>query len=191
MRISLAIAALLIIQGCASGPDLRADYDRSTDFSAYETYAFMDELGTDRAGYRSLVTQHFKDAIRREMDALGYTYSEADPDLLVNFAATSREKTEVRSRPSSSMTVGVGYGGYYGYRAGMYGTYPMYRNEVETVNYKVGTANIDVVDAERMQLVWEGLAEGRLRDEVLENPKPAIDNLVNELFKRYPTAVAR
>lgn len=188
MRTILTIAALLIITGCASGPDYRADFDRSADFGAYETYAFMDELGTDKAGYRSLITQHFKDAIRREMDALGYTYSESDPDLLVNFAATAREKTEVRSRPSSSMTMGVGYGGYYGYRAGMYGTYPMYRNEVETVNYKVGTANIDVIDADRMQLVWEGLAEGRLRDEALENPKPAIDNLVTELFKRYPTA---
>lgn len=188
MRITLAIAALLILQGCTSGPELRADYDRSVDFSAYQTWAFMDELGTDRAGYRSLVTQHFKDAIQREMDALGYRYSEDDPDLLVNFAASAREKTEVRSRPSSTMTMGVGYGGYYGYRGGMYGSWPMYQNEVETVNYKVGTANIDVVDAERMQLVWEGLAEGRLRDEVLDNPKPAIDNLVNELFKRYPTA---
>lgn len=189
MRTTLAIAALLVIQGCASGPDYRADFDRSADFGAYETYAFMDELGTDKAGYRSLITQHFKDAIRREMDALGYTYSESDPDLLVNFSATAREKTEVRSRPTPSMTMGVGYGGYYGYRAGMYGTFPLYSNDVETISYRVGTANIDVVDADRMQLVWEGVAEGRLSEEVLQDPKPAIDNLVAELFDRYPIAV--
>ena len=32
----------------------------------------------------------------------------------------------------------------------------------ETMHYKVGTANIDVVDARRKQLIWVAVAEGRL-----------------------------
>ena len=147
----------------------------------------MKELGTDKAGYSSLITQHFKSAITREMNALGYELSESDPDLLVNFSATAREKTEVRSRPTT--TIGVGYGlGYYGYRAGFYSTFPMYGTEIDTVNYEVGTANIDVIDAERKMLIWEGVAEGRLSERVLQNPKPAIDTIVTDLFARFPTA---
>lgn len=187
MKRLILIGIALIASGCASGPTYRTDFDSSVNFRSYQTFGFMDELGTDKAGYSTLVTQHFKSAITREMTTLGYTLTDANPDLLVNFSATSREKTEVRSRPSA--TVGVGYGsGYYGYRTGIYGTFPLYSTEVDTVNYKVGTANIDVVDAKRKMLVWEGVAEGRLREEVLQNPRPAIDAIVSELFSRFPTA---
>ncbi len=69
--------------------------------------------------------------------------------------------------------------GYYGYRGGMYGGWPMYSNDVTTTHYKVGTGNIDVVDAARKQLVWEGVAEARLTDKMLDNPGPAIDSIVD------------
>ena len=178
---------VLIVTGCASSPNYRTDFDSSVDFRSFQTFAFMEELGTDRAGYSTLVTQHFKNAISREMTALGYEYTDEDPDLLVNFSATSRENTEVRSRPTT--TVGVGFGrGYYGYRTGIYSTFPLYGTSVESVSYKVGTANIDVIDAKRKMLVWEGVAEGRLRESVLQNPRPAIDTIVSDLFARFPTA---
>jgi hypothetical protein len=57
---------------------------------------------------------------------------------------------------------------------------------VQTVHYKTGTANVDLIDAKRKQLIWEGVAEGRIRDEALDNPGPAIDRVVAELFTRYP-----
>ena len=187
MKRLILVGLLLIASGCASGPSYRTDYDPSVDFRSYQTFAFMEELGTDKAGYSTLVTQHFKSAISREMLALGYELSDQDPDLLVNFSATSRENTEVRSRPTT--TIGVGYGrGYYGYRTGLYSTFPLYGTEVDTVSYKVGTVNIDVVDAQRKMLVWEGIAEGRLRESVLQNPRPAIDSIVTDLFARFPTA---
>jgi hypothetical protein len=76
--------------------------------------------------------------------------------------------------------------GYYGYRYGMYSAWPLYADDVDTVHYRVGTANIDIVDAERNQLIWEGGAEGRLTREVMEDPQPAIESVVAELFSRYP-----
>jgi hypothetical protein len=178
----VAVAALAA--GCATQPDYRVDYDPSVDFTSFRTFGYFEQLGTDQAGYSSLVTQHFKNATRREMEKLGYTYTEQDPDLLVNFNAMSTEMTEVRSRPAPTM----GYTGYYGYRGMMYSPFPMYQTEVETVNYKVGTVNIDVVDADRMMLVWEGVVEGRLTKKAMENPRAAIDAVVTELFTRYPTA---
>jgi hypothetical protein len=176
-----AILGLATIAGCASGPDIRSDFDRTADFSTYETFGFASELGTDRAGYTSLITEHFKRAIRRELETRGYEYTETNPDLLANFYVSVREQTDIRSTPST--TAGAGY---YGYRYGMYTGWPAYTTDVRTVHYKAGTANIDLVDAKRKQLVWEGVAEGRVRDEALENPGPAIDAVVAELFARYP-----
>jgi hypothetical protein len=186
IKLICVAAVAAVATGCATKPDYRVDYDPSVDFKAYQTFGYFEQLGTDQAGYSSLVTQHFKNATRREMEKLGYTYTETNPDLLVNFNASSSDKTEVRTRQVPSM--GYGMTGYYGYRGMMYSPFPMYETEVETVNYKVGTVNVDVVDAERKVLVWEGLVEGRLTKKAMENPRAAIDAVVTELFTRYPTA---
>ncbi|MGD9387658.1 MAG: DUF4136 domain-containing protein [Gammaproteobacteria bacterium] len=186
IKLTYVLAVALMAAGCASKPDYRVDYDPSVDFNRYQTFGYFEQLGTDQAGYSSLVTQHFKNATRRELEKLGYTYTEQDPDLLVNFNAMSTEKTEVRSRPSPAPM--MTYPGYYGYRGMMYSPFPMYSTEVETVNYKVGTVNVDVVDAGRKMLVWEGVVEGRLTKKAMENPRAAIDAVVAELFARYPTA---
>ena len=180
--LSALIVAAAVLFGCAATrPDIRTDYDRSADFSTYQTYGFADELGTDRAGYSTLLTTHFKQAVDQEMQRRGYRYTGSNPDLLVNFFANVRHVTTVRSRPR----VVVSYG-YYGYRYGMYSAWPLYADDVDTVHYRVGTANIDIVDAGRNQLIWEGVAEGRLTREAMENPQPAIESVVAELFSRYP-----
>jgi hypothetical protein len=178
MSVVLAVA----LAGCAATkPTLRTDYDRTADFSAYRTYAYVQPLATDKAGYSTLTTQHFKNAIDAQLSARGYRRVDSDPDLLVNFSANATEKADVRSTPSA--TFGVGY---YHYRYGLYTGFPLYREDVETVRYKVGTANVDVVDARRKQLVWEGVAEGRLTKEVMRNPEPAIRAVIADLFKDFP-----
>lgn len=189
-RIGL-VAMAILIAGCASGPDYRSDYDRSIDFASYETWGFYEPLGTDRAGYSSLISRYFREAIQREMLALGYRYVDAGtPDLLVNVAANAEDVTEVRSRTVPDVGLSYGYGiGYYGYRRGLYAVYPRYSTEVETVHYKQGTANVDVVDNRRNQLIWEGVAEGRLSRESMADPQGAISRVVAGIFDRFPTAL--
>lgn len=182
LKNSLLLLSLGLLAACASGPEYRADFDKTVDFSAYRTWSFVPELGTQRAGYSTLVTTHFRNAVAREMQARGYVLNEANPDLLVNFSTSARERTEVQSTPSMSMGVG-----YYGYRGGMYSSFPMYgSNDVTTVHYKVGTANVDVVDAKRKQLVWEGVIEGKITDKMMSNVGGTIDTIVTEIFTKYP-----
>lgn len=184
MRINAAwiAAATLALTGCATttGPDIRVDFDRSADLGAYKTYGFPETVGTDRAGYSTLVTGYFKDAVKREMEKRGYVYDAEDPDLLVNFFSNVREVTDLRPSPHASF----GYG-YYGYRYGLYGSWPLYDEDVYAVRYKVGTVNLDIVDGERMQLIWEGVAEGRITGDDMQNPRVAIDAVVAELFQRF------
>lgn len=185
LTIAIAIAGIAALVGCAPPkPTLHSDYDRAVNFSNYRTYAYANPVGTDKAGYSSLISQHFKTAIDSEMSARGYRKVDADPDLLVNFMANAVEKTDIQSTPSSSMTMGMGY---YGYRGGMYAGMPVYSApDVQTVRYKVGTANVDVVDARQKKLIWTGVAEGRLTDEVMKNPQPAIAKVVTALFIEFP-----
>ena len=77
-------------------------------------------------------------------------------------------------------------GGFYGYRAGMYGPWAGYPQDIETVHYQEGTLSIDLVDAAKQKLVWQGVAQGRIDKSKLQNPGPAIDKVVSEIFSKYP-----
>ena len=178
--LGLALCAAALLAACASnrGPDTRIDYDKAVDFSVYRTFGFPKETGTDRGGYSTLVTSYFKNAVTTAMEARGYKYAAENPDLLVNFFMNTRERTELRP----SMDAGMGY---YGYRYGLYSPWPHYDDD-RTVTYKIGTINVDIVDAEKKQLVWEGVSEGRVSDEMMANPKVTVNAVVTELMRQYP-----
>ena len=176
---SLALAALLLA-GCETGPQVRSITEPGANLSAYHTYSFAAQPGTNRGGNVTPLTTFFESAIAREMTARGYQQVDSGGDLLVNFNARVSEKADIQSTPGPM----YGYG-YYGYRGGMY-----MGPEVQTVRYKVGTANIDVVDAKRKVVVWEGIAERELSDDIMRNPQPAIDNTVAKMFAQFPGRAA-
>jgi hypothetical protein len=47
-------------------------------------------------------------------------------------------------------------------------------------------ATTDLVDRARNQLVWEGAAVGRVTEQKLKDPQPAIDGAVAAIFARFP-----
>lgn len=174
-----AVAGLLALGGCATGPDVRVDYDRTADFTAYKTFGFASPLGTDRGGYQSVVSQHLKAATQREMEARGMRLDTSAPQLLVNFNAALSDKLRVTSTPSMSV-------GYYGYRGGLYSAWPLYNDYTTVSQYKEGTLNIDVVDAARKQLVWEGVVTDSVTQKMLDNVPAAVDAAVKAAFLKYP-----
>jgi len=183
MKNLLLAGALGLLAACSSGPTIRSHVDPAANLSSYKTFMFAEKTGTDRPDYKTPITSYFKEAIRREMEARGYRYVEGGPaDLLVNFNANAKEQVDVRTTPGS--TFGYGYG-YYGYRGGLYGA-AAFPPEVQTVRYKTGTANVDVVDLSRKQVVWEGIAEARLTDKMMKDPRTAISNVITEMFLQYP-----
>ena len=185
LNLSLAVCAVALatLAGCASTPkaDIHVHAAPDANFSQYATFGFPEQTGTDRGGYSTLITSYFKSAVRDQMERRGYHYVDENPDLLVNFYAKVHERTEVRSDPAYSAAYG-----YYGYRYGLYGAWPLYDNDVRTVTYPIGTANIDVVDAHKKEMIWEGVAQGRLSDQDMNNPRDSIAQVVTQVFARFP-----
>jgi hypothetical protein len=193
LRFGFALALLgaaLVTAGCESGPRVRAERDNTVDFSRYQTFAFADPLGTDRAGYQTMVSQYLKAATQRELEARGLRLVEADPQMLVNFNGMLSEKFRTTTVPSSSVTFGYGHGGYYGYRSGIYTTWPLYAPETQVQSYSEGTLNIDVIDAAKKQMIWEGVAVGRVTEETMENLQAKINETVAAIFVNYPVRSA-
>jgi hypothetical protein len=178
------VAAALVLSGCASVPDIKTDYNRSTDFSVYRSFGFVEHLGTDRQGYESLTTQYFKSAVQRELTARGYRYAAQSPDLLVNFNARLQEKVQVSPAPTPMM-------GYYGYRGGLYAPWPGYGFYNDVYTYTEGTVNIDLVDRRQMKLVWEGVAVGSVDTSDKASAQQRIDKTVTQIFAKYPFRVGQ
>ena len=183
----LVILAIVFgLAGCSSGGKLRSDYDHTQDFSGYKTWNFIEDAGPDYVGYESLFTGYMITAITLEMDKRGYVMSD-NPDLLANFNVMIQDKTKVTTSPSS-----MGYygspGGYYGYRGGAYGAWGGYGYGTEThvSQYTEGTFNIDLIDAEKHQLVWEAVGVGRITDKLRENLEQTVREGVPKYFAMYP-----
>lgn len=179
LRIAWMATIAFALLACASGPRVSADYDRSAEFGAYRTFGFFEPLGTDTSGYETLITQTLKSAARREMEARGYRHLDSGADLLINFNAKLAQQTRVSQTPSPM---------YYGYRRGFYGGWGAYQTHVD--QYVEGTLNVDVVDAQRKQLVWEGVAVGRVRDATRDKRQAAINAAVADIFSQYPFRAA-
>jgi hypothetical protein len=180
-----SVATGLALAGCASAPTARASFEASTNFAQYKTFAFMSPLDTDRAGYRSIVSQQLMAATQLELAARGMTRVEASasPQLLVNFSANLSEKLQVTTMPAPPIMVS----GRYGYRRGVYSTWPGY-DQTTVTQYTQGTLNIDIVDAARKQLVWEGVVTDSVTQKDLDDVQTAIKAAVTAAFTKYPIA---
>ena len=182
IRITVILLFLASFAGCSSSGKLRSDYDHSADFGAYKTWNFIEDAGPDYAGYESLFTRYMLEAITIEMDQRGYVKSD-NPDLLVNFNAYVQDKTKVTQTSAPPPM-----GGYYGYRGGHYGAWGGYGYGAETrvSQYTEGTFNIDIIDANQHQLVWEAVGVGRITDKVRENLRQTVMEGVPNFFALYP-----
>lgn len=169
-----ALAALVLAAGCSS-PKLVTNLDPGTDTSAYRTYGFVSELGTDGQEYSSLLSQFLKDATTRELEARGFEPS-ASPDLLVNFYVQTKEK--IYSTPSPSL--------YYGYRSSGPWSYGGGFGYDTVSQYTEGTLNVDFVDRGQRRVVWEAALIGRVTDDDREHLKETVDRAIAEVFEEFP-----
>lgn len=180
-RLVCYLAALLIASGCST-TNIRSDYDPNADFGSYETWNFIDGAGPDDGEYEGFFTQYMKEAIDIEMAKRGYVMAD-DPDIWVNFNGILREKTQIREVPASPPPIG-----YYGYRSAYYSTWGGYGwgTETHVSQYTEGTFNIDIIDNEKDQLVWEAVGQGRISQKDIANLRERVMEGVPKFFALYP-----
>jgi len=169
-----AILFLFIATSCVS-VRVTSDYDAKTDFSKFKTFAFY-KKGIAKVDLSDLDKKRILHAIESELLVKGMIKSE-HPDVLVNIFTKSREKIDFYDN---------GYYGwypwYYGY--GFYG-YGMYTNNV--VKSTEGTLFIDLIDAKKKELTWQGIGVGLLNFTANKDQKDIrVKEFVTEIMKRYP-----
>jgi hypothetical protein len=171
MLILKAIMVIALLAGCTAAPVVRIDKAPAANLSGYQTFGFYDHLPADRGStYTSIMSSRLKQSTRDELERHGYVYSDQNPDLKVNIDMRITQRQELRSFPTSN--------GIFVRRAGL--------QDYSLVHYSQGTISIDLVDNHMKSLVWQGVADGRVDDKMLEDPGKAIDNVVKHIFVGFP-----
>jgi hypothetical protein len=173
-RLFFPILILFLLSSCAS-VKVSSDFDKTAPFSTYKTYQFAQEVASlpiDDLNKNRLIS-----AIETELAAKGFTKADK-PDVVINVKIKAKEK-----QTATANTTG-GYGGY-GYRYGWGGGY-----STTTINYDSyteGTVFIDMIDAAKNQLVWQGRAVRTFEPDLSAEKREAnIKNGTHEVFLQYP-----
>ena len=173
-------ALLLLLAGCASGPTVRTDVDPDADFGRYRTWAFYEPIAMEASGYTSHTTERIRAAVTSQMQARGYVYDPAAPQLRVNFQGIVEDKTDVYTVPRTDYQL------FYSYRARSYVAVPVWYDQAQVRNYRQGTLTVDLVDAAANRLVWTGSAIGRVTRKAPEERATEIDGAIAAIFASYP-----
>lgn len=174
------LLATALLAACATGPQVRTDYDPTANFSQYRTWSFYSPIAMEESGYSTWISDRIKDNVRREMDARGYRYVAEGSDLQVNFQGVVQDRTDVWTMPRADTQW------FYNYRRKAYVAVPVWYDDTQVSRYREGTLTVDLVDARRNRMVWTGAAIGRVVKKTPDEKMAEVDEAINAIFLQYP-----
>lgn len=178
MKKLFLLSIILITAVSCSTVKVSSDFDKTANFAAYKTFTYTDE--TLAMPIDDINRNRVLNLVTAEMAAKGFTKSETNPDVWIDINI----KTQTQQTATASTT---GTGGY-GYRYGRYGYGGGF--STTTINYDTytdGTMFIDMIDAAKKQLVWQGRGTKTLEEDASQKRRE--ENLayaIKQIFTQYP-----
>ena len=124
------------------------------------TFAFKtDRASNDPLSTNTIEAGRIQSALAAQLEANGFTQATQDPDFIVAFYATTKQKTSVQSTGFGPGFGGFGYGRGFGWGYGIPGAGRWRRGfgpDIWTTNYTQGCVMADVIDPKTNELVWRG-----------------------------------
>ncbi len=173
------LVILLVVTSCVS-VRVATDYDKNANFNNYKTFAFF-KTGIDKAEISDLDKRRILRAIESELLAKGFTKSE-NPDLLVSLFTKSNQRVDVYN--NSWGYGGWGWGGFASGWGWGWNQQPSVSTSTE------GTLYLDLIDANKKELVWQGMGTGYLSKNMAKKEE-RIKEFVSEIMKQYPPGMTK
>ena len=167
MKVKITLLSFLLVS-CIS-VRVSSDYDKSIDFTLYKTYAFY-KKGFNDLKISDLDKRRIMGAIKRQLEIKGMTFSKT-PDVYINVVITNRDKVRIHVNNSPY------YFGWYDYNP--------YWDHSYAENYREGSLFIDIIDAKKEQLVWQGKGTKRISENIAEKAT-IINEVVQQIMAQFP-----
>jgi hypothetical protein len=179
LKLLPVILLLMVVSSCTS-VRVASDYDKNANFNDYKTFAFF-KTGIDKAEISDLDKRRILRAIEAELLAKGFTKSE-NPDMLVSLFTKSREKVNIYNNGWGPYGYGWGWSPWY------WGGYGYGGTSVSTSTE--GVLYIDLIDAKKKELVWQGMGTGYLSKN-MEKKEERIKEFVSKIMEKYPPGLMK
>ncbi len=166
----LPLLLLFFLASC-DAVSINSDYDKKVDFSKYKTYAFY-KTGIDKVEISDLDKKRILASIDEQMTLKGFSKSET-PDLLININTKAEKNISV-----NQFNGGFGYGYGFGFSP-YFGINSGYSSNIE------GTLTIDLIDATKKELIWQGEGVGNLTKNTNKKDEN-IKGFVSRILTQYP-----
>lgn len=170
MKFIKALVLIFCVVSCAP-IYVSYDYEKTTDFSAYRTYNFYDDMET---GLTGLDEKRLMSILEDKLNTMGFSKSET-PDFLIDI-----NSKEYQENQNSSVGVGVG-GGSRGLGGGV------------SIGIPVGQAKvnrqivIEFVDDSKTGLFWQAKSESNLNPKAKPEKREAkMKAIVDKILAQYP-----
>ena len=165
------VLSTLALSAQAQKPQIQ--WNNKYAFDGVETFAWQDTPDTSLEERNPFMHSLIKNTIEAELATSGLTEVDANPDVWVNYHAST--STDVQLRTDSYGYSMGGYGmagwGYYGMAAG-----PV-SSTTRVVEYTRGTLVVDIWDAKSKELVWRGTVSDTLPDNVQKAEKLVVKSI--------------
>ena len=161
------LTALFCLGIAAFAQDLQFDYDRSTNFTVYKTYQWVDYKTVGVSD--QLLDGDIKRAVDAQLAGKGLRRADNGGDLLLGYRTAMSQEKQFDS---------LGWG------PGLWGG-----RRITTSTIDVGKLVIGLLDPANKQLVWRGSASKTLN--ISKDPDKNYRTLVKamaKVFKNYPPA---
>ena len=179
-----ALVCLALLSGCADKPTYQVDYDQAFPFAGYQTYRWYDDdHNTTESQYRRYNSsdKRVRNTASQELIQKGFReVPRGQADFWVNYHVTKRQTQKI---------TGQEQGMHGGVAAGTYGRSVSvgYSSGPSVKTYEDGTAMFDVIDIKTGRIVWRGVAEGRLKNNMSNADREQLTiTVVHELLKQFP-----
>ena len=152
---------------------------KTAGFAAYKTYSFTEEalnIQLDDLNKNRLIN-----AVTSELAAKGFTKAVSNPDVLIDI------KIKAEQKQTATATSSGGYGGRIWLQVwgGGFST-----TQINYDTYTDGTLFIDMIDASKKQLVWQGRGTKTIdQDASSQTREKNISYAVKQIFTKYPPAI--
>ena len=170
------LALVFGLSACSANEQLtQTDQKTGTNFALYKTYNFMDEVARNDSAFIGTGTGIFdlKHAVTQELERRGYRKA-AQPELWVNIGLITRQRVQTRQANFQTDARYIGQRNYH-----------WDDRDVPVGQYDEGTATIELVDAARKELVWQGTTVQVFSKNPARSAKQ-IDKAVEAVFDRFP-----
>ncbi|TPN86718.1 DUF4136 domain-containing protein [Aquimarina algicola] len=168
---SLLSLILIITLSSCSSVRVASDYDKQTNFNGYRSFAFF-KPGIDKAEISDLDKKRILRAIEAGMASKGF-YKSENPDMLVSIFTTTRENVNIQQN-------NFGWGWGWGWNPWFWGG-----NQNYVSTNTEGTLYIDLIDASKRELVWQGMGTAVLTEDISKKQE-RVNKIVAAILEEYP-----